>query len=240
MPEFLSTITFGTLCIIDAQRDQITHEQTNKLLEFVEWSGKKGDRPMAYTSIERSFFKEFLYKKPLNTPLDEGLEQGLNPRQLERKQLVQMMSLFAEVFFVNKWDPDVGGRKLENRLKKGEVVSEGHLRAWRIARVEVLANVLRWVRLVITNYFAYRGKMIQDDRLLHTPLPDEVWDRMQNFLENLADLPCWIDKGLGMTVFGPKQNLDYWEQVFQTGSTPTQIKVLMKPLDLHTMIQYRQ
>ena len=35
--------------IIDAQRDAVTHEATNTLLEFVEWAGKVADRPLSYT-----------------------------------------------------------------------------------------------------------------------------------------------------------------------------------------------
>ena len=49
--------------IVDAQRDAVTHESENKLLEFVEWAGKVADRPLAYNSIERSFFKELLLQK---------------------------------------------------------------------------------------------------------------------------------------------------------------------------------
>lgn len=37
--------------IIDAQRDAITHDQENALLEFVEWAGKGADRPLSYTSL---------------------------------------------------------------------------------------------------------------------------------------------------------------------------------------------
>ena len=33
--------------IIDAQRDSITHDQENALLEFVEWAGKGADRPLS-------------------------------------------------------------------------------------------------------------------------------------------------------------------------------------------------
>ena len=62
--------------IIDAQRNAITNEADNKLLEFVEWAGKSADRPLAYNSIERSFFKIFLHKKALDTPIDQGFEQG--------------------------------------------------------------------------------------------------------------------------------------------------------------------
>ena len=225
--------------IVDAQRDAITHGSENKLLEFVEWAGKGGTRPLAYNSIERSFFKEFLYKKALNTPIDLGLEQGTNPRQLEREQLVRIMSMFAEVFFINQWDPEIGGRKIETKLQSGETVSEGHLRAWRISREEVIANVLRWLRLVITNYFAFTGKLIHEDRLLHTRLPDELFERIRNFLASLAQLPCWIDRNLSTTVFGPKQNLDYWDKVFETGQTPSGIRILTQPLDLQQMIQSR-
>jgi len=226
-----------TRYIIDAQRDATTRDSSNKLMEFVEWAGKSADRPLSYNAIERSFFKEFLYKKPLETSIDEGLQEGTNPRQLEREQLVRIMSLFAEVFFVGHWDPDLGGRRLENKLQQGEPIPEAHLRAWRIAREEVLANVLRWVRLVMANYYAYTAKVVREETLLQTRIPDELWGRMRNFLESLARLPCWIDKNLSMTVFGPKQNLEYWYTVFQTGKSPSGIQVLAEPLDLNQMIQ---
>ena len=146
------------------------------------------------------------------------------------------MSLFAEVFFVGKWNRDLGGRRLENRLQAGEKIPEDHLRAWRIAREEVLTNVMRWTRLVITNYYAWTGVVAKDDRLLHVALPDELWERLRNFLVSLSKLPCWIDKNLGSTVFGPKQNSDYWEKVFQTGRSPSNIQILAQGLNLNEMV----
>ncbi len=223
--------------IIDSQRDATTHDSSNKLLEFVEWAGKGADRPLAYNSIERSFFKEFLYKKALDSAIDEGMEQGRNPRVLERQQLIKLMSIFANVFFVGSWDPEIGGNKIENKVLRGEAIPEPHLRAWRVAREEVLSNILAWVRLVIEHYFAFTAQMLDKERLLHQPLPDTLWDRITRFLESVAALPCWIDKQLGTTVFGPKQNLDYWEKVFKTGRTPSGIQILSRPLDLNQMIQ---
>jgi hypothetical protein len=223
--------------IIDAQRDGITHDQKNALLEFVEWAGKGADRPLSYNTLERSFFREFLYKKALDTAIDTGMAEGSNPRLLERDQMVRLMTLFAEVFFIGHWDPELGGRRLESQVQGGEAVAEGHLRAWRIAREEVLANVMRWLRLVIANYYAYTGKVIHEDRQLHSRLPDELWDRMRNFLESLSRLPCWVDRNLSTTVFGPKQNLDYWEKVFQTGKAPSGIQILAAALDLNEMVR---
>ncbi len=222
--------------VIDAQRDAITHAQENTLLEFVEWAGKSLEKPMSYSTIERSFFREFLYKKALDTPIDLGMEEGTNPRLLERAQLIRLMRLFAEVFFVGHWDPELGGRRLENRLQGGDKIPENHLRAWRIAREEVVTNVMRWTRLVIANYNAYTGRVVKEDRLLHVQLPDELWDRLENFLVSLSKLPCWIDRNLSTTVFGTKQSADYWEKVFQSGKSPSNIQILAAPLDLNEMI----
>jgi hypothetical protein len=165
------------------------------------------------------------------------MERGDNSRVLEREQLVRMMSMFAEVFFIGHWDPEIGGRRLEYRIQKGENFPEGHLRAWRVSREEILGNILLWVRTVIENYFAWTGKVVDRDRLLHQPFPEELWQRVERFLRNLATLPCWIDRNLSNTVFGAKQNLDFWQRVFQTGTAPTGVRVLAQPLDLTRMIQ---
>jgi hypothetical protein len=140
---------------------------------------------------------------------------------------------------VGNWDPELGGRRLESQVQGGEKIAEPHLRAWRIAREEVLSNVTRWIRLVIANFYAYTGKVIHEDRQLHSRLPDELWDRLQNFIESLSRLPCWVDRNLSSTVFGPKQNSEYWEKVFQTGKAPSGIQILAAPLDLNEMIRSR-
>ena len=81
--------------------------------------------------------------------------------------------------------------------------------------------------------------MYDRERLLHRLLPDALWDHMRTFLTNLAGLPFWFDKNMSTTVFGPKQNLDFWEEVFQTGMSPLGIRILAQPLDLNQMIQPR-
>jgi hypothetical protein len=223
--------------IVDAVRDSVTHNKNNRLMEFVEWSGKAADRPLAYSALERTFFKEFLYKKALEQNIDDGLESGDNPRVLEREQLVRLMSLFADVFFVGQWDPEIGGRRLENQIQKGEAFPENHLRAWRVSREEILGNILIWVRTVIEHYFVWTSQVVDRERLLHRGFPEELWRRIDRFLRNVSTLPCWVDRNLSNTVFGAKQNLDYWQRVFKTGTTPTGVRVLAQPLDLTRMIQ---
>ena len=225
--------------IIDAQRDAVTHAPDNMLNQYIEWAGKGADKPLAYMTIERSFFKIFMYKKALDTPIDDGLDSGTNPRQLERSQLIRLMSLFAEVVFDRHWDPDIGGYKLENRVSKGDAIPPEHLRAWRMGRDEVTGNICEWMKLVIRNHHAAMGTMMDDSKPLHQPLPEVLWERMRDFIVSMSELPCWIDRNLANSVFGPKQNLEYWQKVFKTGKAPNGVQVIAAPLNLHEMINRR-
>lgn len=173
---------------------------------------------------------------PIDTPLSTGLETGTNPRQLEREQMIRLMSLFAGILFAGQWDPEIKGRKLEDRLLKGEQIPPMHLRAWRIAREEVLANVLKWVRLTIENYYAFNAEMVEKDRVLHKLLPETLWTNIETVLRNIGDLPCWVDTKLAQTIFGGKPNRDFWKKIFQDGVSPTGIRVLARGLDLKELI----
>ncbi|MDE2935575.1 MAG: HNH endonuclease signature motif containing protein [Chloroflexota bacterium] len=216
--------------MLDAQRHAIARDPSNRLLEFVEWAGRGTDRPMAYSTVERAFF-QLLYQKALTSPIDEGLE-----RALERSQLIRLMNTFTDVFFVGKWDVDLGGRRLESRIQKGEAFPPEHLRAWRISRDEVAVNAIRWVRLVIENHYAVHGIHVERERLFLEEFPDTLWENVERFLGRLAGLKCWVDPQLSSSVFGPKQNQDYWESVFRTGDSPSGTVILNSGLDLLKMI----
>ena len=216
--------------IIDAQRNEIARDGDNRLREFVEWSGKGAERPMAYSTVESAFFP-LLYRKALSTSIDDG-----GVRELERRQMVSVMNLFADTFLVGQWDFDIGGRQLESKIEKGEKFPPEHLRAWRISRQEVAVNVLRWVRLVIENYNAVNGKNVERERLFLEEFPDLLWGNIERFFKRLSELPCWTNTELSSSVFGPKQNQDYWESAFRTGKSPSGTVILPRGLKLQEMI----
>ena len=216
--------------IIDAQRNAIARDGENRLLEFVEWSGKGADRPMAYSTVDRAFL-QLLYQNSLSSPIDQGAERGL-----ERRQMTTLMNVFADTFFIGQWDFDIGGRQLESKIQKGEKFPDEHLRAWRISREEVAVNVMRWVRLVIENYNAVTGKQVERERLFLEEFPDLLWGNIERFFRRLSELTCWTNTELSSSVFGPKQNLDYWESVFKTGESPSKTVILTRGLELQEMI----
>ena len=223
--------------IVDWVRDSVNYHSDNRLKKYVEWAGKKGDRPLAYTAVERTFFAEFLYKHALETTIALGMDRGDNPRIIERDQLVQLMSLYADIFCVDQWDPDLGGRRLEARLQKGEKIAEGHLRAWRVTREEILAVIMKYIRLVIEHCFAVTGEPSEGDRLMERRLPENVWARIETFLRRLAGLPAWVDKNLSGTVFGAKQNREFWTQVFKTGHSSSGVQIFAGRMDVIDMMR---
>lgn len=226
--------------ILDAVRSAITQDSDNRLADFVEMAGKSSERPLSYNTIEKTFFSIFLYLKPLENPLNYLDDQGKNPRHLEHTQMVRLMNLYAEESLVNRWDPEEASSKLEYHLQQGEVVSDKHLCAHRMSREEVLHAILTCVQLIIRNFYAYTGDLIDDERLLQTQHPEALWSRIRNFFVNLRGLPCWIDKNLSGTIFGAKQNRDFWWAIFKTGSSPNGTKILVEPIDIQKMIKSKE
>ena len=75
-------------------------------MDFVEWSGKGAERPLAYATINRTFYSEFLYDKPMETHLFAGQRVEQTRAKSSREQMIRLMSVFAEVFFLGQWNPD--------------------------------------------------------------------------------------------------------------------------------------
>jgi len=125
----------------------------NKLKDYIEFGGRATEKPLSYSTIEKTFFTFFINKEPLGVPLSYKLEIGENPRQLEKEQLITLMNIFAKEILVGKYDADIGSAKIEEKLRKGENIPDNHLRAIRLTREEVLYNILRYVRDCIKKYF---------------------------------------------------------------------------------------
>jgi hypothetical protein len=222
--------------ILDSVRNAITHDPDNRLIEFVEMAGKSSEKPMSYSAIEKTFFSIFLHLKPLTTPLSYLEEEGKNPRHLEHVQMVRLMNLCADNILVGRWDPEQPTGKLEHKIQKGESVPHKHLAAHRLSREEVLHATLAYVELVIKNFYAYTGEHLDEDRIFHVEHPDALWARLEAFLVNLRNLPCWVDRHLSGIVFGAKFSRDYWLHIFKHGVAPNGTRVLTEPIDIKKMI----
>ncbi|WP_020562993.1 HNH endonuclease [Methylosarcina fibrata] len=223
--------------ILDAVRDGITSSQDNKLRDFIDYGGRGKERPLSYSSIDKTFYSFFIFQEVLDTRLDYGAESGENPRELETSQILNLMNIIAEEIYIGKFDSDIGTDKIENRLQKGENFPHGHLCTFRMSKEEVVYNWLRYVQQIAKFYFINSGKPIQEEKLFQYPFPDQLWENIRRFIRNLADLPLWVNKDLSETVFGGKQNNSFWQTVFETGKSPQGVQVMPKAINLVEMIK---
>ncbi len=223
--------------ILDSIRDFITHHQDNKLKDFIDFGGRKEKKPLSYSTVEKTFYSFFIFQDVLETPINYRLEEDENPRELEKEQILQLMNIVAEEIFVEKFDFDIGTYRIEDRVQKGEDIQEWHMAANRISKEEIIYNWLKYIEQIIRNYFIMQGKPIQEKKLFQYRFPQAIWGRIRIFTRNLFNLPVWINRELSTTVFGGKQNYEYWQTIFETGKNAQGYQVLVKPLDLMEMIK---
>lgn len=89
----------------------------------------------------------------------------------------------------------------------------------------------------VQNYFITTGKPIQEDKVFQYPFPEPLWDSIENFIVNLRKMPLWINRDLSLSVFGGKQNYEYWQTIFESGRTPQGQQVIPAGINLMKMIQ---
>lgn len=223
--------------ILDAVRDYITHNSENKLKDYIEFAGKGKERPLSYSTIEKTFYSFYIYGDVLDTPLNHRMEENENPRELEKEQILRLMNLIANKIFVGKFDPARGGSRIENQVQKGEDVPEDHLRAFRLSKEEIVYNFLSFIRQIVQNYFITTGKPVKEEKICQYRFPEPLWDSIENFISNFSKLPLWVNRDLSLSIFGGRQNYEYWQTIFETGQTPQGQKVLPSGINLMKMIQ---
>lgn len=223
--------------ILDAVRNGVTSDPSNKLRDYIDFGGRGKESPLSYSTIEKTFYSFFVFQEVLETPINYRAEEGENPRIVECNQILRLMNLIAEVLYVDKFDPDVGTDKIESKLQKGEVPKLGHLRAFRMSKEEIIYNWLQLVGQVVRTYFITLGKPDPKERLFQVPFPDQVWDNIRKFLLSLTAMPLWVNLDMSETIFGGKQNNGFWKTVFETGRTPQGMEVLARPINLIEMIK---
>ncbi len=105
-----------------------------------------------------------------------------------------------------------------------------------MSKEEILYNWLRYVQQIINHYFIMQGTPIQENKLFQYHFSVPLWERIRTFIRNLVNLPVWINKELSSTVFGGKQNYEYWQGIFEKGKTQQGLQVLAEPINLMKMI----
>ena len=221
--------------IVDAQRFNIKQDPGNKLNKYIDDAGRATDKPLSYSTVEKTFFSFFINGEPLTTNISFGLEDGKNPREIERKQIVDVMNTIAEEILIDKFDFAIGTNRIENRIRGGEALPPDHIRACRMCKEEIMYSWLNLIWQIVRNHFAYMGIPVDDKYLFETEFPPALNMNIRNAIRNISDIPLW--KNTELSIFGGKQVTDYWKRVFLTGKTPEGAIVLAAPVNLNEIVK---
>ena len=225
--------------IINSQKNAITRSPDNKLQSYINFEGRGTQLPLSYSTFEKTFLATFVNAKTiLTTPINFRVEEGLNPRILEKEQLIRLCNILSEELLIGRYDIEIGTHRIENNIAegRGDTIPDDHLVAYRLFKEEIMYNWIQYLRLLIKNHFAFAGTMYNEENLFQQKLPDQLWENIQTFVINLRELPIWKDRSMSLTIFGGKNNYDFWKTVFQTSRTPDGTAVLAAPLNVAEMI----
>lgn len=226
--------------VIANLKQSIIKDQNNKLSNYIDFEGKGKKLPISFSTIDKTLFTIFIDSgNILSTPMDEKLEEGLNPRYLERVQLVQFMNIIEEEIYNNRFNLEVGVSQIEDKIVKhrDEDITAEHLTAFRMSKEEIMKNWLLYIKDVIEMYFSNTGKRVNKSSLFQYKFDDQLWTNIRNFIINLRDMALWKDREMSKTHFSTKQSPNFWESVFSTGETPDHIKVISQPINFKEMIE---
>lgn len=221
--------------ILDSVRDGVTRNPENKLIEFVDMGGRAKEKPISYSSIEKTFYSFFIYQDLLETPISYKLEEGNNPRSLEKQQIVQLMNIIAEEIYIGKFDLEIGTSRLESKIQNDGEIPMEHMRAYRMGKEEIMYNWLKYLSQIVQSHFISLGHPVDEKKLFQYEFSETLWNNIRNYINNLSALPLWTNNELSNTVFGGKQNYQFWHTIFTTGSSPQGVKVLVQPLNLYQL-----
>lgn len=223
--------------IIDSVKDGITFSEDNRLQKYIDMGGRAKEKPLSYSTVEKTFYSFFISTDLLETNIDYKLEEGKNPRELEKSQIVRLMNIIADNILVGKYDFEIGTYKIENKIQNQESIDWNHVVAYRMMKEEVVYTWLHYILDIIGNYYLQLGKTVMGKtNWFQEEIPEQLWKNITAYIINLSNLPLWRNAELSSAVFGGKQNYKYWQTIFSTGLSPQGTQVLAEPINLNKMI----
>lgn len=226
--------------IIDALKSSITNSDDNKLRDFIDFEGKHKSLPISHSAYDKTFLAWAINSKNiLNTPMNFKSEDGLNPRELEISQICKLLTIFANTFYIGKFNPEIGTYKIEQRIidKRDTNITDEHLIAFRISKEEIIMAIMPYLEKIIDAYFLMNQIEYTKESWFQTPFPTALWNNISNFFKALYLLPLWKDRSMATTHFSGKKTSEFWKTIFATGKTPDQVQVLSKKLDYMDMVK---
>jgi len=206
--------------------------ETSKYFDYVEMvSSRSKAKPLAYETVRKAFFNNFLYLEPSNEPADVAAEM----RDRERDNLVKLLALFSRKVLESQFRLDKGIFKIEERLATDAEIRDPHLRAYRICRQAPLIVVMRELREAISQLLSYRTryKVAGWDKyqMLWADIAESDWRAISVMLDVILGHKVWIERNPAHVPVLQDTRQKSWEEILLRGTFPGATQAVYEPLD---------
>ena len=204
----------------------------SKFFEYVETvSSRSKTKPLAYETVRKAFFNNFICLDPTSESLDLALEM----REKERDNLVGLMALFSQKVLETSFNLKLGIFKIEDRLSTDAQIRDPHLRAYRICRQSALIVVLRELKQAMSQLLLFRNryKVASWDRsqVLWADLEESDWLAIGAMIDLVLSHKVWIERNPVHIPVLQDTRQKSWEDILLRGTFPGAVQSVYEPLD---------
>lgn len=219
----------------------------NEFFDFVEKDVARSKTwPISYDSVEKTFFRHFIDATPCEEQINVDADKPYI-RDIEARNLVKLMNLFANKVLKGKFDKNIGIYKLEDKIKKGDTTVPGeHLVAYRLFRPAAFVVWCEFLKEAIAGYLIMNRKITNEmkkerkkgkgTRVFWVDLEKEDWTAIEKIVDRLIRHKIWRDRGPVIANAFGQTRPDFFRTLLEKGQIEGTGKVLDEPID----IQYLQ
>lgn len=154
--------------------DSIFDDENNLINEYISERNRSRKNPLTVYAIKQTIFKNFV----TNPPLGINIEKLDELRELERKNLIELLNILTEETLKDKWDPENAS---EEHKVAGRIYFAGSLKAWTAMLGDVVAQVLD---LYDTN---------ERKKILLREVKEDKWEKIRGRIKHLFEHKVWFD-----------------------------------------------
>jgi hypothetical protein len=210
-----------------------------KFFEYVETvSARSKTKPLAYETVRKAIFNNFLYLHETDVPIKLALEM----RDRERDNLVALLRLFTQKVLSGSFDLSKGIYKIEEKLSTDPSIRDSHLRAYRLCRQAPLIVVMRELRNAMAQLLSLRGKYKDPawlkEQVLWADIDDKDWAAVGKMLNAIISHKVWIERNELNIRYLQDTRQGSWEDILIRGTLPDATEPVYEPLNQATLLKY--